>query len=249
MQLYNYKVTIPPYERKGAYVEGSAGIGELAPHPVTHRESLEEALAALALGDRSLPSVAFALDMANTKIDGPKAASYRLITDADPLPTEPCPVKLKIGRDFSRLRELQALGCSVRLDANRAWTLEEALSFDLGPIEYIEEPLKNPSQLSLLHREKGWPLALDETLYLNEPWEKIEGVTTLILKPAALGPLERTFKLASLGYRAVISSCFESPAGIEFLAKLAYQLAPDELCGLDTEKYFSRLACGQCYTQ
>lgn len=239
MELYSHKLSIPPYERRGAYIEGLAGIGELAPHPVTHKESLEEALEALRRGDRSLPSVAFALDMANTKIDGPRAKSYRLITDADPLPTESCAVKLKIGRDFTRLRKLQAMGCSIRLDPNRAWSLEEALTFDLGQIEYIEEPLRDSKDLTLLHQEKGWPLALDETLYRNEPWEEIKGVVALVVKPAAIGSLERTYALASKGYRIVISSCFESSIGIDFLQRLAYLLAPDELCGLDTLRYFS----------
>lgn len=243
MERYCHKLTIPPFERQGVYIRGSAGIGEMAPHPVTHRESLEEAIEALETGDRSLPSVAFALDMADTQIDGPKATSYRLITDADPLPSEPCAVKLKIGRDFTRLRELQAMGCSVRLDPNRAWSLEEALQYDLGDIEYIEEPLSDSSKLSLLHREKGWPIALDETLYKDEPWEDIEGGVALVLKPAALGPLERTRALASngvsRGYRIVISSCFESSVGIDFLARLAYQLAPGEFCGLDTLRYFA----------
>ena len=90
-----------------------------------------------------------------------------------------------------------------------------------------------------MHREKGWPIALDETLYKNEPWEEIEGVVALVLKPAAIGPLERTYALAKKGYRTVISSCFESSVGIDFLARLAHLLAPDELCGLDTLRYFS----------
>lgn len=237
MEFYSYQLKIPPYERRGAYIRGSAGLGELAPFPGTHQESLEEAIQALERGDRSLPSVAFALDMANTRIDGPKATSYRLITDHDPLPSKPCAVKLKIGRDLTRLRQLQAMGCSVRLDANRQWSLEEALDLDLGEIEYIEEPLQDSSQLSLLHREKRWPLALDETLYRNEPWEQIEGVVALVLKPTALGALTRTFALAKKRYRIIISSCFESSVGIDFLARLAHQVAPGELCGLDTLRY------------
>ncbi len=90
--------------------------------------------------------------------------------------------KLKVGRkpleeEISLTREVRAaLGpqCLLRLDANRAWSLEDARSFLHGitknpvefhaPIDYLEEPLRNPADRNTLRREFGIPIALDETL-------------------------------------------------------------------------------------
>ena len=61
---------------------------------------------------------------------------------------------------------------SLRLDANRAWTLDEALEFASGikgiKIEYCEESLKNPEQLDSFLEKSDLPIALDETLFNTE---------------------------------------------------------------------------------
>lgn len=256
MELTPYVLPMeaPFLERRGVYVKTEAGMGEIAPWPGTHKESLEEAIEALKKGDHSLPSVAFALDMANYLKSSKRAGSYRLIIDSDPLPKEPSSVKLKVGRDLrkdlERIKTLDSLGCSMRLDANRSFTLEEAVAFAKEceglNIEYMEEPLKKSAELSLFYRETGMPIALDETLYLNEPWEDIEGLSALILKVGALGPLARTRALAEegkeRGLRIVISSCFESPLTTDFLSALSAELAPKELAGLDTVRFFQTVS-------
>ena len=68
-------------------------------------------------------------------------------------------VKMKVGvksieEEIKRILILKThlkQNISLRLDANRAWTLDEALEFASGikgiKIEYCEEPLKNPEQL------------------------------------------------------------------------------------------------------
>lgn len=249
LRRYCLKFSLPPFERRGAIVSIHGALGDLAPFPGTHCESLEEAIAGLERGDRSLPSVAFALDMAAAPRTGADAPSYRLIYHGEALPKEACPVKLKVGQnlenDIERIKQLHALGCSIRLDASRRWNMEEALQFAKRctvPIEYIEEPLRKSGELSRFYSKTGLPLALDETLYLNEPWEGIEGVTTLILKPSALGPLRRTRELADRGKDVVISSCFESETGIAFLKELSAAINPGKYAGLDTLRFFEEQA-------
>ncbi len=90
--------------------------------------------------------------------------------------------KLKVGRkpleeEISLTREVRtALGrdCRLRLDANRAWSLDDARTFLRGitknsdeyhaPIDYLEEPLRIPDERNVLRNEFGIPIALDETL-------------------------------------------------------------------------------------
>ena len=84
-------------------------------------------------------------------------------------------VKVKVGR-AAREEELEALHSlrlilgeqvQFRLDANRAWTLDEAVVFGQGlgdlPLDYIEEPLRRPEELPEWHLATGLPFALDET--------------------------------------------------------------------------------------
>lgn len=85
--------------------------------------------------------------------------------------------KLKVGtlpltQDVELVHEVRrALGpeMELRLDANRAWNILEAIEFgkavrDCG-IAYIEEPLKDPLKLIEWQKRAQAPFALDETLH------------------------------------------------------------------------------------
>jgi O-succinylbenzoate synthase len=85
-------------------------------------------------------------------------------------------VKMKAGRGpieadaelVHAVRDVIGDRMALRLDANRAWPLDDAVQFGrrvshLG-IEYIEEPLRDPHALPDFHRRTGVPYALDETL-------------------------------------------------------------------------------------
>lgn len=163
--------------------------------------------------------------------------------------------KLKVGRrsveeDAEIVRAVrEALGPSIslRLDANRAWTYEQALAFphetrECG-IEYIEEPLQDPHRLAEFAHESGMSVALDETVVENagqegflrdHPW-----VRAVILKPTLLGDMTTVNRLAaeaaSCRAKVVVSSCFESGVGIAALAHWASHALESEVpMGLDT---------------
>jgi O-succinylbenzoate synthase len=167
-------------------------------------------------------------------------------------------VKLKVGgREMEEDVELVsavrgALGDAVelRLDANRAWGLEEAEEFarataDLG-FEYVEEPLADPALLPPLARRSGLPVALDESLSEIEPEELEERgyARAVVLKPTLLGGITRTLRFARvasrLGARPVLSSAYESGVGTSALVALAAAVGGEEVpAGLDT---YRRLA-------
>jgi o-succinylbenzoate synthase len=165
-------------------------------------------------------------------------------------------VKLKVGawavdEDLGLVRALNELlddRVSLRLDANRAWSLKEAEAFARGAaglrVDYLEEPLADPARLPSFARTSGVPVALDESLLGMAPGSLDEHryARAVVLKPTLLGGISPTLRLAyravSLGITPVVSSLYEGGVGTMGLVALAAGLggAP---AGLDT---YRRLA-------
>jgi len=138
----------------------------------------------------------------------------------------------------------------LRLDANRAWTLEKAKIFASRishsyrqRIVYIEEPCKSPSDSIAFAIDTGIAVAWDETLQasLRDPdfrLEDLTGVKTIIIKPTMIGSVQRCQylieKAQRLGIKPVLSSSLESSLGLCQLARIAKLLLPNEVPGLDT---------------
>ena len=165
-------------------------------------------------------------------------------------------VKLKVGRrapaedaDLAR-RVSEVLGPSValRLDANRAWAMDDARAFAsrLGDVAvaYVEEPLRQPSELTGFHEATGLRLALDETLQEGRPgtWLDLRGLAALVIKPTVSGGLQRARDLwkeaASRSMVCVMSAAFETGVGIRALGWLA-AARPDVAAGLDTYRWLA----------
>lgn len=165
-------------------------------------------------------------------------------------------VKLKVGRadiedDVRRVRELYAaLGEEVglRLDANRKWVLEEAVAFAgaLGdvPIEYVEEPLRNPAHLPELAERMTLPIALDETTRECDPEDLPADfpVRAVVLKSTLLGGIAEARRWAGWAHERnadpVVSASYESGVGLRMLVALAGSLSTAP-AGLST---YARLA-------
>jgi o-succinylbenzoate synthase len=164
-------------------------------------------------------------------------------------------VKVKVGKDpqedaqrVNRLAEtLEALAgpeAHLRLDANQAWTIDEAVEF-VGALddraqaitEYLEEPVQVPETgrladawQELSRRTSGRiPLAVDESLTEGAiTLDELEGCASLLkavlLKPALQG-LEKCSGLATWalcrGLRPVVSSAFESGVALSHFAILS----------------------------
>lgn len=138
-----------------------------------------------------------------------------------------------------------------RLDANAAWTLPDA-EYALDqmrdwPIEGLEEPLAQPDphRLADLQDRVPFPLAIDES------WHWVDAafflrpcVRRLILKPARLGGLRESLRIAEYARRAgvecVVTSALESACGLRVAAHLAAAIAPDGCHGLATADWLLR---------
>jgi len=161
-------------------------------------------------------------------------------------------IKIKVGRNsadaeiklISTIRELIGDKITLRLDANQAWELEEAVIFVNSvknmEIEYVEEPLNNPRNLPDLFERTGLRIALDESL-IDMPPESIipaKWINTLILKPSLIGSVRKTLRYINrakeLGLKVVISDTFHSGIGLSFLIRLASTIIEPTPMGFDT---------------
>jgi O-succinylbenzoate synthase len=166
--------------------------------------------------------------------------------------------KLKVGRDApakdgAMVREIASLlpkDAVLRLDANRAWDIDQAMTFSEAlfdrTIDYIEEPVRTFAYLKALLKKRRFklPLALDESLVEIGP-EDLSSLTPLkaiVVKPTLYG-VEKAIRFArsasAVGITPVISSAFESGIGLGFLAHMAAALNVDDIAvGLDTMDWF-----------
>lgn len=142
-------------------------------------------------------------------------------------------LKLKVGlkaveQELAMLRQLAAempAGVALRLDANRAWCMEDARRFIVGladlPLEMLEEPLAQPdlATLAILQTLTEVPLALDESL----PALGLEQVLStlpvrrLVLKPMLAGGVQPALEMArrasEAGIACVVTTSVDSAVG------------------------------------
>jgi o-succinylbenzoate synthase len=255
--LIGREVTVDWIDRDGAY---SRELECMAPAPSV-RFGLEMAvwnLFATSSG-KTFPELVTPQPRAKVPVNGLLSGTLdRILEDARRMRNAGYEaVKLKVGmktiaEDIRLVRTLvEELGnvISVRLDANRAWSYEEAARFVRGArrFEYIEEPLSDPTRLPELAEELGVSVALDESLVGMEPKELEEHgyARAIVLKPTLLGGISRALRMAERGLRLgmtpVVSSTYESGVGTAALVALAAGIGErPALAGLDTYRALER---------
>ena len=166
-------------------------------------------------------------------------------------------LKVKVGRhaveaEITTVRQVASFlppHVVLRLDANRAWSLADALEFAQGvrncPIEYIEEPVREAATLDEFIRRSGLPAALDESLDAIGDDALPQGLRAIVIKPTLRGGISGALRLARsarhAGATPVISSAFESAVGLRALVELASVVHdPEVAAGLDTGQWLAR---------
>jgi len=167
-------------------------------------------------------------------------------------------IKYKIGTDFkSELERLQQIRnkfpkLTIRLDANQAWSLQQAISYTaaLEPlgIEYCEEPLgeNKPQNFEELRRQTSIPLAIDESVHQVDYWPNLLPFTSfIIIKPMMVGRFQRIIETKRLAdthdNRVVFTTSLESGIGRRVTAELASGIGnPQTAQGLDTGKLLAK---------
>ena len=136
----------------------------------------------------------------------------------------------------------------LRLDANQAWEVEEAISCirrlaSFGP-EYIEEPVR-PGDLTALarvRRSSPTPIAADESLENRDAASRVikaGAADVLVVKAARVGGLQEAQAIVAMaikkGGRVIITSSLETGVGLAASLHLAAAtLGEKEVCGLAT---------------
>jgi O-succinylbenzoate synthase len=157
--------------------------------------------------------------------------------------------KLKVGRRsvaddvrlVRRAREALPPDVALRLDANRAWTFDEARAFAERiadcDVAYVEEPLRDAASLADFAAQDLLPVALDESVVGMEPDDLTDYARAIVLKPALLG-LRRALRLGrraeTLGVTPVVSGAYESGVGAAALVALAAAFRSNAPAGLTT---------------
>jgi O-succinylbenzoate synthase len=165
-------------------------------------------------------------------------------------------IKLKVGHPrletdintLEKLRQVVGPDIQIRLDANQAWSVSEAIRFGKAireyKIEYIEEPVSSITEIEKFYDQTGIQYALDESLRNLEPEviPNFKGLNTLVLKPSLLGGLEKTARFCRvadlIGVKNVLSSAFYSGFTLAVLAQFAAVYSQvNTAMGLDTYKW------------
>jgi o-succinylbenzoate synthase len=147
--------------------------------------------------------------------------------------------------DVARVDAVRALVPTVRVDANGAWTVDQAAAAAaaLAPLEYLEQPCATVEELAQLRRRVDVPVAADESIRkAGDPLAVVRAgaADIAVLKVAPLGGISAMLKIAGqIDIPVVVSSALDSAVGIAVgLAAAAALPNLDHACGLGTGRLF-----------
>lgn len=155
-------------------------------------------------------------------------------------------LKVKVGddEDVERLEAIRvAVGpeVAIRIDANGAWTVDQAVdalsALEPFGIEFVEQPVTGLAQIELLRQQTEMPIALDESC--SEDGALASGVADLVcLKLGRAGGISALLAQAALvrssGAEVYIASMLDGPVGIAAALHAAAALRIAIPCGLAT---------------
>jgi L-alanine-DL-glutamate epimerase-like enolase superfamily enzyme len=160
-------------------------------------------------------------------------------------------VKLKagIGDDAGRVAAVRASGgaeMAIRLDANGAWSEEEAVRWlqVLAPagIECCEEPVHGAEAIGRVASAVAVPVAIDESG--RDPAalaaRRCAAICLKVSRCGGIAGLLDAWRRARwLGYEVFLASTFDGPLGIAAALHAAAVIEPDRPCGLATLGLFA----------
>jgi o-succinylbenzoate synthase len=223
-------------ERSGYLLEGPAGWGEFSPLP-SWSDGDRAAAERCALEAAMLPFPAqvrdrIAVNAMVPRLDPDVAATLALEAGCST-------IKVKVGDDESvdRVAAIRA-ACGprirIRLDANGAWDVDNALrmlarlrTYD---IELVEDPVASLEELKALRGRAGMPVAAESSIRNTSDARRlhdIEAADVIVLKPQRIGGVREALRAAEAsGVPAIASSALETSVGLAAVVALAASL-PD----------------------
>ncbi len=156
-------------------------------------------------------------------------------------------IKIKVGNnniqdDINKINSISKYTgnqISLRLDANRSWSINEALLFadkiKGSNIEYFEEPTYQLNEIEHFYKKTGIYTALDETITENNynTFKPLTGVKAIILKPVMLGGIFITLEWIKWANKfniiPIISDTFSTGIGLKIEAVLASAVITEKI--------------------
>lgn len=245
-------------DRQAVLIEGPRGWGEFAPFleygPQESSWWLDSAMEAAWVGwpepirqsvgiNAIVPAVS--AEIARQLGQSAEQAGYRTIK------VKVAGVGSSLAADVARVEAVrQAFTGRIRVDANAAWTVEEAvdaipvLRSTAGELEYVEQPCPELSELAQVRRLTGVPVAADESIRrADDPLlaARAAAADVLVVKAAPLGGVRRALRVVTASaLPVVVSSALDTAVGLA--AGLALALSVPHLagdCGLGTGDLFA----------
>ena len=153
-------------------------------------------------------------------------------------------LKVGIGDDAGRLAAVRAAAgpdVAIRLDANGAWTVEEAAATlqALSPagLELCEQPVASLNEVSKLSELTLLPLSLDESTTDPGALDRrvCDAVCLKVSRSGGItGLVESARRARAAGYEVYLASSLDGPLGIAAALHAAAVIGPDRASGLAT---------------
>ncbi len=160
-------------------------------------------------------------------------------------------VKVAIGDDAGRLAAVRAFGgpdMAIRIDANGAWSLDEAAvalpALEATGIELCEEPVTGVEAIRALWAtgQLDYALALDESAADPDAFTR-PAADVICLKIGRCGGISGTIDTAAraraIGYDVYVASTLDGPLAIAGALHAAAVIRPTRACGLATLGLFA----------
>lgn len=158
--------------------------------------------------------------------------------------------KVGIGDDAGRLAAVRAAAgpeMEIRLDANGAWSVEDALAslrvLEPVGIELCEEPVAGLEAIARVSAETLVPIAIDESAGAPGALDR-RACDAVCLKIARCGGISGVIEAAqrarAVGYEIYLASTHDGPLGIAAALHAAALIKPDRPSGLATLSLFDR---------
>jgi L-alanine-DL-glutamate epimerase-like enolase superfamily enzyme len=153
-------------------------------------------------------------------------------------------VKVGAGDDAGRVAAIRAAvgdAVAIRLDANGAWTVDEAVAhidvLAAAGLELVEEPVSGIAELRAVRERVPVRIAMDETAGVHGAIAS-GAADAVCLKISRAGGISALLAQAMLvratGAEAYLASTFDGPLGIAAAAHCAAALKVELPCGLAT---------------
>lgn len=232
--------------REAVLLKGSAGWGEFAPFvEYDDEEAARWLAAALEAAEVGFPGPVRHEVAVNATVPAVPAAQVAQVLARFPGCTT---AKVKVAQagqslrdDVERVAAVRELVPNVRVDANGAWTVDEAVTAltALGELEYAEQPCATVEELAAVRRRVGVRIAADESIRkASDPLlvARLQAADVVVLKVAPLGGVRRALRVAEeCGLPVVVSSALDTSIGIRAGVALAAALPSLPFaCGLAT---------------